>query len=195
MVLVDKRLKNGRVVFDQNTHTYTMHGKKLSGITSKISEYLGIKYNVITNKYMEYGKLVHEEVEKAIKIGDKPTTEDAIWVLNKLDNKFKDGALYSETVVSDFNRYASVIDLLHIGKGKIHLIEIKTGLLNLQYIQIQLGIYWFFLKQTFPEFACYYPVGSVYGTKEKTVQYVAIANEELVKRIIYKEVENGNTGN
>lgn len=140
-------LIKSNVVFDQENHTYTLDGVRLSGITSMLESQLfphkmdGIPQSILDNA-AERGTFVHECCEIADSLGVVPDCEEARSYLgltrsNSLIHE------ESEYLVSDNRYYASSIDkVFRVDDKTFHLADIKTTYkLDKEYVRWQLSIY------------------------------------------------------
>lgn len=125
-------LKESGVVFKEDTHQYFLGDKELQGITSTLvhraypSEYLGVSDEKLAER-AEYGHKVHDMLEFCVTNGlDSEMPE---WVLFKqmiAENGLT--IIRCEYIVTDFERYASPIDLVMMDKdGGIWLVDLKTN--------------------------------------------------------------------
>lgn len=90
------KLNPCKVVFDEDSHTYTLDGRPLSGITSLIHAYTGLcSYpsandyvrNVIIPKAGARGDSIHKSIQHLDETGETLSTIDIHWHTNQ----FKDG--------------------------------------------------------------------------------------------------------
>lgn len=140
-----KLVKSG-VVFDSESHTYTLDGKELSGITSLLSrqlfkdQYANIPDDVL-QRAAERGTFVHQSCELADE-GFQVDTKEALNYL-KLKERYNLQFEESEYLVSDNENYASCIDKVYrYDDTTFYLGDIKTTFkLNKEYVQWQLSIY------------------------------------------------------
>lgn len=161
-------LKLSKVVFDELEHTYTLDGKKLSGVTALLhrqlfhSKYDGIPKEVM-ERAAERGNAIHRQVEMYESFGG----DNFDWEVNeymrlKAKNKFETVA--TEWLVSDNDHVASSIDVV-FKKGKsLVLCDIKTtSKLDMEYLSWQLSIYKYLLLLDNPKvkvkslIACWLP--------------------------------------
>lgn len=134
------------VVFDSENHTYTLNGKRLSGITSLLDrqlfkdKYSGIP-DAILRKAAERGTYIHQCCE----LVDEGFSSDCVEAVNynKLKARYNLVIEESEYLVSDNENYASCIDKVYrYGENTFFLGDIKTTYkLNKEYVQWQLSIY------------------------------------------------------
>lgn len=149
--MANYELKNWGGVFDESTHTYTLDGKELSGITSVI------KRQLFPNEYKDVPKFVLEraaakgtEVHRLCEEYDQSpfkTIRDA-----EVEHyaEITKGMNYecSEYIVTDGKNYASAIDKVYrIDETTFDLGDIKhTSVPNIPYVTWQLSIYAYFFE-------------------------------------------------
>lgn len=141
------KLIKSNVVFDQENHTYTLDGVRLSGITSMLESQLfphkldGIPQSVL-DKAAERGTFIHECCEMADSLGVVPDCEEA---RNYIELVMSNSLMHedSEYLVSDNRYYASSIDkVFRENDNTFHLADIKTTYrLDKEYVRWQLSIY------------------------------------------------------
>lgn len=136
-------LKQSKVVFNQENHTYKLGDKFLNGITGILSKHLfPDKYSnipeYILEKAAERGTYIHNCCELIDTLGvESDCTEAQNYV--KLKEQYLLEPIANEYIVSDNKHFASSIDVVY--RGNI-LADIKTtSKLDLDYIQWQLSIY------------------------------------------------------
>lgn len=149
------KLIKSPVVFDSESHTYTLNGKELSGITSLLirqlfkDKYLGISEDVL-RAAAERGTLVHQACE-LVDFGFDSSTLEAT---NYMAIKAKYGLEHedSEYLVSDNENYASCIDKVYrVNEDTFYLGDIKTTYkLDKEYVQWQLSIYAYLFEKQNP---------------------------------------------
>ena len=159
------KLNDSGVDFNQESHTYTLDGKELQGITGMIGRQLfPDKYSnipqFVLNKAAERGSMIHEQIE----LYDSGIIKDAItdelfsYYEIKKENDFI--TIANEYIVTDGSNFASGIDLVFDHKGKIALADIKTtSVLDENYIRWQLSIYAYLFELQNPELK----VSELYG--------------------------------
>ena len=139
------------VTFDEAKHEYWYKGKKLSGITGMVSKKLGLKYNGdFIGEHAEEGIHVHKAVQRWIETGSPESIHPGVqWVVGTFRRQYPEGKIYSEVLVSDFNQYASAVDIiLDTGSG-LMLFDIKKGVFKREYVTWQLSIYKRFVEARF----------------------------------------------
>lgn len=172
------KLNDSGVDFNQESHTYTLDGKELQGITGMIGRQLfPDKYSnipqFVLNKAAERGSMIHEQIE----LYDSGIIKDAItdelfsYYEIKKENDFI--TIANEYIVTDGSNFASGIDLVFDHKGKIALADIKTtSVLDENYIRWQLSIYAYLFELQNPELK----VSELYGIwlREKESELVKV---------------------
>lgn len=136
------------VDFDEESHTYTLDGRRLSGITRIIQEKLfpdmhdGIPISVL-NKAAERGSELHAEIEMLINDGVPTYSEGGKAFEEHFHYDLMNKRLVSEYRVTDFDKVASNIDIVRVtDDGTVDLFDIKTtSVLNTEYVMWQLSIY------------------------------------------------------
>lgn len=144
----NNRLAVCGVEFDEGLHTYTLGGRKLSGITGIIREKLfpdmldGIPKSVL-NKAAERGSELHSEIETLINEDVPVYSEGGRAFVEMFGNEITEGSLVGEYLVTDYERVASSIDIVRMNiDGTFDLFDIKTtAVLNTEYVMWQLSIY------------------------------------------------------
>lgn len=140
-------LVKSRVVFDQESHTYTLDGRELQGITGMLSRQLfPDKYSAVPEAVLqraaERGSFVHESCELADSLGIMPQCTEA---RNYVFLKKSEGlvTVENEYLVSDNRHFASCIDVVFEGGADTcHLADIKTTYsLDKEYVSWQLSVY------------------------------------------------------
>ncbi|MDR1199824.1 MAG: DUF1351 domain-containing protein [Prevotellaceae bacterium] len=147
-------LINSGVVFNEKKHTYTLNGKKLSGITEMLKRQLfANKYADVPPAVLEQAKLrgsqIHKEIENintGAKINyDSPVSLAYLSLLKTNGIKI----LASEYIVTDFEKFASAIDIVDT---EFNLYDIKaTAELDAEYLRWQLSVYAYLFEKTNPE--------------------------------------------
>ena len=140
------------VSFDEESHEYRLNGMRLSGVTGKISERLGLRYDesggMLEGKCGE-GTNIHRWVQEWIDTGTmRAVHPGARWVKDALETRYLGpivGTARSEVLVTDGSRYASAIDIVVEHDGAYDIYDIKTGKFNPEYLAWQLGCYRWFL--------------------------------------------------
>lgn len=129
---MDIKLNPSGVVFDEHRHLYSLNGKPLKGITGMIGrqlfpdKYDGIPQSVL-DKAAEYGSSVHSTIELCDSLGDHDNPDPLYQAYRGL--LFNEGLtpIANEYIVTDFEHFASPIDVVAIDKeGNIAIIDIKT---------------------------------------------------------------------
>lgn len=135
-------------MFDKESHTYTLDGVNLRGITKVIERQLfPDKYSGVPERIMQEaaqrGTSIHEMCEVVDDLGIESSFTDE--VDNYLRIKKENNLRYetSEYLVSDCKSYASCIDKVYrVDDTTFHLADIKTTYkLDTEYVKWQLSIY------------------------------------------------------
>ena len=138
-----KLLIQSPVVFNEAEHTYTINGKELSGITSRLSQsiffkdkYKGIPKSILNAK-AAYGSFIHDLFDRYNKGEEVMQSAEVVSYIHFLhENKIT--PLESEYLISDNKHYATMIDLVD---DEINLYDHKTtAKLDIQYLSWQLSI-------------------------------------------------------
>lgn len=146
------QLVKSEVVFNELDHSYTLNGKRLSGVTSMLSrtlfrdKYKGISKEVLA-KAADYGHNIHEQIELVDSLG---VTSDTPAVQEYLRMKAELGltTLEGEYLVSDEDMIASSIDIVF---SDLTLADIKTtSKLDMEYLSWQLSIYAYLFERQNP---------------------------------------------
>lgn len=140
------KLAESSVVFDSKSHTYTLDGKQLSGITSLLDrqlfkdKYIGIPDEIL-RKAAERGTYIHQCCELADEgfLSDNEESKNYM----RLKQKYNLNHEVSEYLVSDNQHVASCIDKVYrVDDNTFYLGDIKTTYkLNREYVTWQLSIY------------------------------------------------------
>jgi hypothetical protein len=145
------------VEFIEDKHEYWYKGNRLSGVTGLISRTLGIK---TPEDFMEEHRMegvhVHKAVQKWIETGDPESVHPGVkWLTEtfclETGTVFdaitgKPGNTYSEVLVTDFDRYASAVDIVANHDFGYSIYDIKKGLFKREYVTWQLSIYKYFIE-------------------------------------------------
>jgi len=137
------------VTFDEQKHEYWYKGKQLSGITGLVSKKLGLKYNnEFVGEHAEEGIHVHKAIQRWIETGDPGSVHPGVqWLVETLRKEYPNGQLHSEVLISDFDKYASAIDIvLSVGDG-LMLFDIKKGIFKRDYVTWQLSVYKYLVEK------------------------------------------------
>jgi hypothetical protein len=143
------------VEFDEDLHEYWYRGRRLSDVTGLISKKLGLKMpQEFVEEHRIEGVHVHKAVQKWINTGDPESVHSGVrWIIdtwndNSLPETVDALEVYSEVLVSDFNRYASAVDIIvERTDGALSIYDIKKGKMNREYVTWQLSIYKYFIEQ------------------------------------------------
>ena len=142
------------VEFDEGKHEYWYKGKRLSGITGLVSKKLGLKYSSeFVGEHAAEGIHVHAAVQRWIETGESGSAHPGVaWLVNELSAPIRGRKnMYSEVLVSDFSRYASLVDIMWRPMGSsmrevVGIADIKKGVFNREYATWQLSIYKYFIE-------------------------------------------------
>lgn len=184
------KLINSEVRFDSATHTYTLNGKQLSGVTPLLDrqlfkdKYSGIPDEIL-KKAAERGTYIHQCCE----LVDEGFVSDNLEAVNylSLKKKFNLQIEESEYLVSDNENYASCIDKVYrYNDDTFYLGDIKTTYkLNKEYVQWQLSIYAYLFEKQNPGAK----VASIFAIwlRGETHQLVELdrIDSEKVERLLY----------
>lgn len=137
------------VQFDKSEHRYTFDGRELQGITSTLLAcafpklYEGIGDGTLM-KAAARGTTVHEAMQSYCNGEWVPPDVEAVVSKGKqlLDDAHLEPIAW-EYLVTDFEKYASAIDIVCMTTdGEIAIVDIKTtSELNYDYVALQTGIY------------------------------------------------------
>jgi hypothetical protein len=144
-----KQLNMSPVLFNEDGHTYTLHGHELSGVTPIIhwlfpETYKGIPASVLNNA-ADYGSMIHKKCELFDSTGFNADDPDVQAYKELMEQKgFK--VLLSEYLVSDEEKIASAIDKV---TDEFDLLDLKTtSKVHIPNVTMQLSIYaWLFEMQ------------------------------------------------
>lgn len=187
-------LVKSSVVFNEESHTYFLGEKQLSGITGMIKRQLfPDKYKevpqYILERAAERGTKVHHECQFADVTGFEPECQEAInYLMIRIGAGYT--ALENEYTVSDEEHFASNIDCVWEKDGKIALADIKTTYkADIDYLEWQLSIYayLFELQNTGLKVDCLYGVW-LYNEKYELIPLKRKSDDE-VKKLMQCEVE------
>lgn len=139
------------VCFDATSHTYTLQGKPLRGVTGTILNWLlPTKYAdipaFVLKKAAEHGSYVHSCIEMTDIVGATPDCPESQQYLDMMEEQGMK-CIAHEYLVTDGKNFASAIDLVLMdADGEIILADIKcTSELYGTSVRAQLSIYahWF----------------------------------------------------
>jgi hypothetical protein len=147
-------LKKSPVIFDEPTHTYTLDGVILSGVTSMLTKmifkdkYSGVPKNIL-DRAAQHGSYVHHCLELADTLGVDTQCPEVTLYQQKRDELGYEH-IASEFLISDEENIASSIDKVFMKNGNIYIGDAKTTYkLDEEYLSWQLSIYaYLFEKQT-----------------------------------------------
>lgn len=188
------KLSTPRILFDAVTHTYTLDGNQLSGITSVLhdrlfpDQYRDVPEEVL-NKAAQRGTRVHTAIElyDTCDILTSDCPELLAYQSSCNAFPFLRSHLATEYLVTDNYKFASAIDKVYEdAQGGVILADIKTtSVLNLDYVSWQLSIYAYFFSLANPDI----PITGLYALwfrsdKHKVVE-VPRHTEDEVKKLLY----------
>lgn len=142
------------VSFNEVLHEYSVHGRKLSGVTRKICERMKLNFKDAENLVVERcdeGSQVHKWIQDWIDTGKFDTIHPgAKWIHDELIRRYGSvdirALAMSEVLVYDLKDYASAVDIIVEHDDVYDLYDIKTGACKLDYLAFQLGCYKWFLE-------------------------------------------------
>ena len=184
------KLKQSKVIFNQEEHTYTLDGKLLSGVTSLLNrqlfkdKYTGIS-EVTLCKAAERGSLIHETIEMLEAFGKTESDIAEVQAYFKLKAEQGREVEENEYLVSDNEHIASSIDVVF---DDYSLADIKTtSKLDKEYVSWQLSIYAYLFELQNPR----KKAGKLYAIWLPKAQYgkpafveVERKPKELIKELI-----------
>ena len=186
-------VKSG-VVFNEESHTYFLGGRQLSGITGMIRRQLfPNKYKEIPQHILERaaerGTRVHHECQFVDTTGFEPESQEAMnYLLLRTGAGYR--ALANEYTVSDGENFASNIDCVWEKNEKIALVDIKTTYApDEEYLAWQLSIYAYFFELQNPHLKVDSLFGAwLYNEKSELIP-LERKSDEKVKRLLQCEIE------
>jgi len=182
------------VTFDKEKHEYFYQGVKLSGITSKVGPKCGYghmseSFKEVLGEMAAEGNHVHDAIEDWIKSGFlkwNTIHPNAVFVRDTLLG-LGNMKIQSETLVSDFKRYASPIDVTIFHKRNIiDIYDIKRSF-NREYVTWQLSIYKYLVEEHSK-----YKVRTMgaFATKDKRFfEDIEYKGKDKVKELLYGKEE------
>lgn len=183
------------VCFDAETHTYTLGGRELSGITALLRDklfpttYDGVDAQVLANA-AAYGSAVHRMCERYDTLGEYPDNEDLhAYVELKVEEYLTHQA--SEYLVSDLEHYASCIDkVYYVDENTVDIADIKTTYkFDKEYVSWQLSIYAYLFERQNPTIK----VRNLYGLHlrrgEGKMIEVVRKDDLVVEALLYRDIE------
>ena len=139
------------VSFDEARHEYRYRGRQLSGITGLISKKLGLKMpEEFVEEHRMEGVHVHKAVQKWIENGNSESVHSGVrWLTETFAHNLQNGsAAHSEVLVTDFNQYASAVDIVQeMPDGALLIYDIKKGRFRRDYVTWQLSVYRYFIQK------------------------------------------------
>lgn len=153
------KLKKSKVVFHPDNHTYTLFDKELSGVTALLHRtlftdmYDGVPQNVL-DAAAERGTFIHKLIEDYHTV-DIDFEDEELKQYKLAVGKLLSLWEASEYLVSDNERYASMIDLVYRNGSDVTLSDIKTvSKMDRQYVDYcswQLSIYAYLFERQNPK--------------------------------------------
>jgi len=139
------------VIFDEAKHTYTLRGKKLSGVTGIIAKRLGIRMpEDFVGEARQEGLHIHKAVQNWITDGTFESIHPgAMWIKDHVERVWQDplASCHSEVLITDFKKFASSVDIIGITEaGTLVLYDIKRTFKR-TYVTWQLSIYKYFIEK------------------------------------------------
>jgi hypothetical protein len=189
-----KLLEDNRplVVFKEEEHEYWLGDKQLSGITGRINDVLygGNKYAGVPEHTMERarmrGSLIHKEIEEYYVSGILGFT-DELQRFIELQEEHGFKVLANEYTVTDFETYATNIDLILFRDNELELQDIKsTAQLDKEYLSWQLSINAYLLEKIINM-----PITklSAYWTRSGEIVDIERKSNEEVEKFLYDEID------
>lgn len=173
------------IIFNEETHRYFMGGKELYGITGMIKKMLFPElYNDVPKEVLDNaaarGTMLHKAFE-AIAMQENYWVEKEYLELAKSFMDYSRDKLfdYVELKVTDFDYFASAIDLVDVA-GNLYDIK-TTSSFNREYVQWQLSIYAYMYEKTISK-----PVGKLYaiwctGNEVKEIEVERIEEKHVIE--------------
>jgi hypothetical protein len=176
------------VEFFEKRHEYYYQGRKLSGVTGLIAKKLKMKLpDEFMGEHRDEGIHIHRAIQDWILTGSTESLHPGVqWITGTLRSELGSGPFFSEVLISDFEKYASAVDIIAptLPPLKTHLAicDIKKGVFHRDYVSWQLGIYKYLIEQntdcTVDKCVCicvrdreYYPIIPVDAEKVEQLLY------------------------
>ncbi len=146
------KLNPFNVSFDKEKHEYFLDGKYLSGVTSSIGRRLNIRMpEEFVGEARQEGIHIHDAIEEYLDKGALNSVHPgALWVKTCLERMFMDVPknCFSEVLVSDGKKYASLVDIVYVDPitKQLTIIDIKRSFRRV-YVTWQLSIYKYFIEK------------------------------------------------
>jgi hypothetical protein len=140
------------VAFDEARHEYWYKGLQLSGVTGVIARTLGqVMPQAFVEEHRIEGIHVHKAVQQWIETGNPGSVHPGVWwLIESWEAESFPGAraVHSEVLVSDFQRYASAVDIVkEITDNSLAIYDVKKGVFKREYVTWQLSIYRYFIER------------------------------------------------
>lgn len=144
-------LTKSKVLFDKNTHIYSLDGKKLTGVTPIVKWMYPETYKDIPNgvlkKAAEHGSIIHSKCELYDNTGIEDDNCQQLKDYIRLKKECNLQIVSNEYLVDDGKNIASSIDDVYLNPDKtFHLGDLKTtSVIHDENVTLQLSIYaWLF---------------------------------------------------
>ena len=151
-------LNESGVVFHEETHIYSLNGKKLQGITGMIERQLfphkldNIPESVL-KKAAELGSAIHKACQMYDEIGIEDQMPQVAVYKKLLDKEFPNSqVIANEYIVTDGEYFASPIDkVIQITENTVAIVDVKTTYeLDKEYVSWQTSIYKYLFEKQNP---------------------------------------------
>lgn len=192
------KLIQSNVIFDPVTHTYTLNGNRLSGITNVINQrtrpghYDDIPPHILQNA-SEEGTRMHNQIENYEEYGLLPDDSPELsgYIAEKIAHQELSSFVTSEYIVTDSKQYASGIDLVFQSPENPSfaiLVDLKrTATLDKDYVSWQLSVYAHLFELQNPHLT----VQSIYALhlRNDTHQLILLPrhSSEEVRKLLYTD--------
>lgn len=144
-------LTKSKVLFDKNTHIYSLDGKKLTGVTPIVKWMYPETYKDIPNEVLkkaaEHGSIIHSKCELYDNTGIEDDNCQQLKDYIRLKKEYNLQIVSNEYLVDDGKDIASSIDDVYLNPDKtFHLGDLKTtSVIHVDNVTLQLSIYaWLF---------------------------------------------------
>jgi len=188
----DIKLNNSGVRFDEAAHRYFLGEKELFGITSMLNRQLGFDYDNIPQHILDEaaarGHAIHSAIEAFHSFGGESAEWfEYVWHFNELTEREELKVLANEYLVTDYQHYASAIDVVFQKGDHIVLGDIKTtSKIHDEKVRWQLSVYAYLFKLLNPDLTIdgicciWLPTKKSYG-QPKLKWYDIIPEEECIR--------------
>lgn len=167
---------NYEIEFDESTHSYLINGVIVQSVTQLLKKKFNSMYAGVPKRVLEASATLGTNVHKAIECDSKGIEIPKLSIYEQLcfeqylelKNDHHINAIESEMIVHYKDKYCGCIDgIFDIDYGRC-LVDVKcTSILHREYLEYQLGLYAFALKemgynQKFDKFYCLHlPKGDI----------------------------------